>query len=106
MGNSRNPGTAENLTRLLPEHFEDQVGRLVAITRPKLHDHQRSTRDGGARRNPHTSGLPRPQSQHRLMPPAGNQTSLVRFLSARHDSFAWSHTDMTGIDPEVLVHKL
>ena len=31
---------------------------------------------------------------------------LIDFLSAHYDCFAWSHADMTGIDPEVIVHKL
>ena len=32
--------------------------------------------------------------------------SLIDFLKLNHDCFAWSHTDMTGIDPEVMVHRL
>ena len=32
--------------------------------------------------------------------------SLIDFLKQNHDCFAWSHTDMIGIDPEVMVHQL
>ena len=32
--------------------------------------------------------------------------SLIDFLKLNHDCFAWSHTDMAGIDPEVMVHRL
>ncbi|KAK0593489.1 hypothetical protein LWI29_037564 [Acer saccharum] len=31
---------------------------------------------------------------------------LVEFLKERCNSFAWSHEDMIGIDPEVMVHRL
>ena len=31
---------------------------------------------------------------------------ILPFLSQNHDCFAWSHKDMTGIDPEVVVHRL
>ena len=31
---------------------------------------------------------------------------LIAFLSRHHDCFAWSHADMTGIDPSVITHKL
>jgi hypothetical protein len=31
---------------------------------------------------------------------------LVAFLKRNSDVFAWSHEDMTGIDPSVIVHKL
>ncbi|KAK0572860.1 hypothetical protein LWI29_038236 [Acer saccharum] len=31
---------------------------------------------------------------------------LVEFLRERRNSFAWSHEDMIGIDPEVMVHRL
>ncbi|KAL8121076.1 hypothetical protein AgCh_018007 [Apium graveolens] len=31
---------------------------------------------------------------------------LVRFLQENSDVFAWSATDMPGIDPELITHKL
>ena len=31
---------------------------------------------------------------------------ILPFLSQNHDFFAWSHDDMTGIDPEVVIHHL
>ena len=31
---------------------------------------------------------------------------VISFLKTNHDCFAWSHEDMTGIDPEVAVHRL
>jgi hypothetical protein len=31
---------------------------------------------------------------------------LVAFLRRNGDVFAWSHEDMSGIDPSVIVHKL
>ena len=31
---------------------------------------------------------------------------LINFLAQQHDCFAWSHTDMTGIDPKIMVHRL
>jgi hypothetical protein len=31
---------------------------------------------------------------------------LVAFLKCNSDVFAWSHEDMPGIDPSVIVHKL
>ena len=31
---------------------------------------------------------------------------LIEFLQANADCFAWSHTDMTGISPEIASHKL
>ncbi|KAL5803314.1 hypothetical protein ACOSQ4_031619 [Xanthoceras sorbifolium] len=38
--------------------------------------------------------------------PQNIRAKLVSFLMARHNSFAWSHADITGINPEVLVHRL
>ena len=32
--------------------------------------------------------------------------SLIDFLKQQHNYFAWSHNDMTSIDPEVMVHRL
>ena len=32
--------------------------------------------------------------------------SLIDFLKLHHDCFAWSCTDITGIEPEVMVHRL
>ena len=32
--------------------------------------------------------------------------ALVAFLKMNHDVFAWSHEDMHGIDPSVIVHRL
>ena len=32
--------------------------------------------------------------------------ALVAFLKENQDVFAWSHEDMPGIDPSVMVHKL
>ena len=31
---------------------------------------------------------------------------LTGFLRINQDVFAWSHKDMPGIDPSVIVHKL
>ena len=31
---------------------------------------------------------------------------LTAFLRANQDVFAWSHEDMPGIDPSIMVHKL
>jgi hypothetical protein len=31
---------------------------------------------------------------------------LVAFLKCNSDVFAWSHEDMLGIDPLIIVHKL
>lgn len=36
----------------------------------------------------------------------GRKTELIVFLSEHHDCFAWSHTDMTGIDPSIITHWL
>ena len=30
---------------------------------------------------------------------------LVNFLKQCHGSFAWTHADMVGIDPKVIVHR-
>ena len=32
--------------------------------------------------------------------------ALTAFLRSNQDVFAWSHEDMLGIDPSVLVHRL
>ena len=32
--------------------------------------------------------------------------AFIAFLKENHDVFAWSHEDMTGIDPLIIVHKL
>ena len=32
--------------------------------------------------------------------------TITTFLSDNQDVFAWSHEDMPGIDPSVMVHKL
>ena len=32
--------------------------------------------------------------------------ALVTFLRGNQDVFAWSHEDMPGIDPSIIVHKL
>ncbi|KAL5578025.1 hypothetical protein UlMin_019724 [Ulmus minor] len=34
------------------------------------------------------------------------RTDLINFLRDHHDVFAWSHEDMPGIDPKVIVHRL
>ena len=34
------------------------------------------------------------------------RADLIDFLMKRHDCFAWSHEDMTGIDPELITHEL
>ena len=34
------------------------------------------------------------------------RAKLIEFLIRHHDSFAWSHKDMTGIDPNTVMHKL
>ena len=31
---------------------------------------------------------------------------LIRFLKENIDVFAWSHEDMPGIDPSVIIHRL
>ena len=31
---------------------------------------------------------------------------LIQFLWERRSSFAWTQSDMVGIDPEVIVHRL
>lgn len=36
----------------------------------------------------------------------GLRRRLVDFLRSNSDCFAWSHTDMPGIDPEVIMHKV
>ena len=36
----------------------------------------------------------------------GLRWRLMDFLRSNSDCFAWSHEDMPGIDPEVIVHKL
>ncbi|KAK0604330.1 hypothetical protein LWI29_014567 [Acer saccharum] len=38
--------------------------------------------------------------------PDNIRKQLVEFLRERRNSFAWSHEDMIGIDPEVMVHRL
>ena len=32
--------------------------------------------------------------------------ALIEFLTQHHGCFAWSHKDMTGIDPDVTMHRL
>ena len=32
--------------------------------------------------------------------------ALMAFLMDNQDMFAWSHEDMPGIDPSIIVHKL
>ena len=32
--------------------------------------------------------------------------ALTTFLKANQDVFTWSHKDMPGIDPSIMVHKL
>ena len=36
----------------------------------------------------------------------GLRRRLIDFLRSNSDCFAWSHKDMPGIDPEIIVHKL
>ena len=36
----------------------------------------------------------------------GLRRRLVNFLRSNSDCFAWSHLDMPGIDPEVIIHRL
>ncbi|KAK1584217.1 hypothetical protein Q3G72_030878 [Acer saccharum] len=38
--------------------------------------------------------------------PSNIRKQLIEFLQERRSSFAWSHADMVGIDPEVIVHRL
>ena len=35
-----------------------------------------------------------------------NKKDLVQFLKKNTDVFAWSHEDMSGIDPSVITHRL
>ena len=35
-----------------------------------------------------------------------NYHHLISFLRANADIFAWSASDLSGIDPEVMVHQL
>ena len=41
-----------------------------------------------------------------LQLPRGLRYQLVSFLKEHKDIFAWSHEDMPGIDPSVIVHRL
>ncbi|XP_074341969.1 uncharacterized protein LOC141679367 [Apium graveolens] len=34
------------------------------------------------------------------------EANLINFLTMRLDAFAWEHGDITGIDPNVITHKL
>lgn len=34
------------------------------------------------------------------------RNKLIEFLSECHDCFAWTHTDMTDIDPSIVTHQL
>ena len=34
------------------------------------------------------------------------QQALTTFLKENQDVFAWSHEDMPGIDPSIIVHRL
>ena len=36
----------------------------------------------------------------------GLRRRLIDFLRSNSDCFAWSHADMPGIDPEIIMHKL
>ena len=36
----------------------------------------------------------------------GLRRRLIDFLRSNSDRFAWFHTDMPRIDPEVIMHKL
>ena len=38
--------------------------------------------------------------------PRSLRDQLVDFLKEHRDVFAWSHEDMLGIDPSVIVHRL
>ena len=40
-----------------------------------------------------------------LASPAVRQ-ALTTFLRSNRDVFAWSHEDMSGVDPSVMVHRL
>ena len=40
-----------------------------------------------------------------LANPAVRQ-ALTTFLKSNQDVFAWSHEDMPGIDPSIMVHRL
>ncbi|KAH9306740.1 hypothetical protein KI387_011144, partial [Taxus chinensis] len=34
------------------------------------------------------------------------QAAFTTFLCARNQDFAWSYTDMPGIDPDITVHNI
>ena len=36
----------------------------------------------------------------------GMRTRLIQFLKENLDVFAWSHEDMPGISPEIILHRL
>ena len=36
----------------------------------------------------------------------GLRRTLIAFLRSYSDCFLWSHADMPGIDPEIIMHKL
>ena len=38
--------------------------------------------------------------------PEGLRRRLIDLLRSNSDCFAWSHADMPGIDPEIIMHKL
>lgn len=51
------------------------------------------------------SQFPRPCSSFGARLEANQRVELITFLMEHHDCFAWSHTDMTGIDPSIITHQ-
>ena len=54
----------------------------------------------------HDDGLPERTTRIGILASWTIRQVLMTFLRDNEDVFAWSHEDMLGIDPSIIVHKL
>ena len=109
MGNQRSIWATTWFTPMLPDYTQAKnlFARIIAITRKCLKQAANGrTKNGRNHEVPIFPDFP----EHKIQIDARFNDTLrermLTFLSQNHDCFAWSHEDMTRIDPKVVVHRL
>ncbi|GAA0141577.1 hypothetical protein LIER_02694 [Lithospermum erythrorhizon] len=72
---------------------------------PGLEEHVKATIDELKEVNLGTVEYPRPTYVNTLLTPA-EEVEYIALLTEFRDAFAWTYTEMTGLDPKVVVHHL
>ena len=92
---------------MLSEHIKEETHSVVAITAEHIPDQHPD--------EPRMEKLDEVQihpsyPNHKVQIRAGLipelKEKVIDFLAQQHDCFSWSHSNMTGINPEVTMHRL